>query len=247
MKPARRGIHSNKISQHVCVLLVLLVAFAGHQASAATRAQPTKNHRWQITTSDRLTTAIAQPCAECTADLMLSCLMPGRGLMRLAFPVASVANGRSDASKQIRLIIDRNIQPRRAIMTKTSRRYTPVIDLAADDPLLDALSKALLLELSFYGQRSFVGLANAAASITRVREICQSKDRPVPTRHCTWSITVACSSQRTTAQAVAKEVPTAFVRKTPNGYCAVIAVSELVLAKARAAQLGIPMRRSCLP
>jgi hypothetical protein len=240
-------MHSNKYGQHVCALLVLLVAFAHHQANAATRAQPTKNHRWQITTADRLTTAIAQPCTECTADLMLSCLARGRGLMRLTFPVASVANGRPDASKQIRLIIDRTIQPRRAITIKTPRGYTPVIDIAADDPLLDALSKASLLELGFYGQRSFVGLANAAASITHVRAICQSDKRPVPTRHCTWSISIACSSQRTTAQAAAKEVPTAFVRKTPNGYCAVIAISDLALAKAHAAKLGAPMRRSCLP
>jgi hypothetical protein len=233
---------------HVGVLLVvLLTVLAINQTSAATRTQPTKDHRWQVTTAGRLTTAIAQPCTECAADLMLSCLARGRGLMRLTLPVASVANGRPEASKQIRLIIDRAIQPRRAITIKTARGYTPVIDLAVDDPMLDALSRASLLELGFYGQRSFVGLANAATAITQVRTICQSGTRPVPARHCTWSITVSCSPQHKAAEAAANDVPAAFVRKTRTGYCAVIAISDLALAKARAAKLGARLERSCLP
>jgi len=166
--------------------------------------------------------------------------------MRLTLPVARVANGRPDASKQIRLIIDGVVQQRRAVTIKTPRGYTPVIDLAADDPVLDVLSKATLLELSFYGQRSYVGLAGAAQSIANVRAICQSGPHPAASRHCTWSITVACSPRRKIAQAAANTVADAFVRKTANGYCATVAVHDLALAKTRAARLGAPLIRSCL-
>jgi len=213
---------------------------------AATRTHPAKKHRWQSIAIAGQPAVVALPCPNCDPDVVLRCLGPGRGLMRLELPGARVANGRASATKQIRIVVDGDLLRRRATTQKTPLGYTPVLDLAFDDALLDRLSKAKLVRLNFYGQRSFVGLEGAAGPIRRLRHLCQPAPPHSVRRHCIWSVVITCSPVRSLPDEVVKSNKKAFVRKSSNGYCAVIATSDLAHARALVKSVGGRLERSCL-
>ena len=119
--------------------------------------------------------------------------------------------------------------------------------LAVDDALLDRLSGESVLKIGFYGQRSHVGLRGAARPVARVRAACLAGVRPIPRRHCTWSVIVACMGQRAAAVSGARALEGAFVKARPEGFCVIVTSTDLAAARARAAYHGGYVERSCLP
>lgn len=216
-------------------------------AQPATRLKPEKDHRWQLVMLDGLPSAIATRCPDCPADLELRCLARGRGLMQLTIAGAAVANGRAGASKQIRLSLgDRSLR-RRALTHRRPRGFTPTIQLAVDDVLLDRLARETVLKVNFYGQRSYIGLRGAARPVGQVRAACLAAVTAVPKRHCTWSVVIECLAKRAAAAASAAVLAGAFVKARSEGFCVIITSDDLASAQARAAQNGGYVERSCLP
>ncbi|MGI9480605.1 MAG: hypothetical protein ACR2PI_28225 [Hyphomicrobiaceae bacterium] len=209
--------------------------------------KPRSDHRWQLVVLEGLPVAIATRCADCPADLELRCLGRARGLMQLTIAAAAVANGRAGASKQIRLSLGGHSERRRALTHRRPRGYTPVMHLAVDDALLDRLSSETVLKISFYGQRSHVGLRGATRPVARVRAACLAGVKPIPKRHCTWSVVVACMGQREAAMTSATALKGALVKARPDGFCVIVTSTDLAAARARAAYHGGYVERSCLP
>lgn len=216
-------------------------------AQAATRTKPQTDHRWQLVTIDGLPVAIATRCADCLADLELRCLVRGRGLMQLTIAGAAVANGRAGASKQIRLSLGAHSERRRALTQRRPRQFTPIIQLAVDDALLDRLASETTLKINFYGQRSYVGLRGAAGPVQQVRAACLAAVTPIPRRHCTWAVIVECLAKRDAAVAAARAVPRGFVKARAEGFCVITANTDLATAQARVVEYGGYVERSCLP
>ena len=216
-------------------------------AEAATRVKPKSDHRWQLVVLDGLPAAVATRCADCPADLELRCLARGRGLMQLTIAGAAVANGRAGASKQIRLSLGDHGERRRALTHRHPRGFTPVMQLAVDDALLDRLAAATVLKINFYGQRSYTGLRGADRPVAQVRAACFGDVTPVPKRHCTWAVIVNCFAKREAAVTTARALRGAFVKARAEGFCVIDTSTDLASAQARAAQHGGYVERSCLP
>lgn len=232
----------------------LLVGFALAPAISATRTQPATNHTWQLTTIEGAKTAVAFTCPDCPPALTLRCPHRHRGLLELSIPAASVANGRHRASKQIRLTVGSKTLRRRATTIKTAAGYTPVIDLATDDPLVNELTSGGLLKLNFYGQRAVVGLKRAGIPIGQVISSCRplsphtidSSPAIAPNRHCIWLIVTACAGHPDTLRQSVPRVKGATVRRISDRHCLTWAETDLSAAKAKAARLGGHLQRSCL-
>lgn len=236
----------------VIVRLAALVTFVtvAHAPAREPSADEIASHRWRFVLSGSVATAIAVPCQDCSPDAILQCPAAGRGLMRLTLPVARVANGRIDGSKQIRLSVGAAEWRHRAITPATLDNFTPVIEFGRDDPLFGALIDATdqsLLRLSFYGQHRSIGLAGAAEAIGEVRQACEPEQRPTPSRHCIWAVVVECAAARQPAAASAAANKGAFVRRMPQGHCVMLASPDLARAKLRATSLGGHVERHCLP
>ena len=222
------------------VLLISSITFS------ATLLRPAKDHRWHTIMSNGLPSAQAVRCRDCRADLVLRCVRRGRGLLELTLPGAAVSNGRAGATKQIRLTFGSQQLRRRAMMHRQSNGYTPVVELGVDDPLLDRMSAGGVLKISFYGQRSVVGLRDAAAVIGRVRKACRPSGQRMPGRHCIWAAVITCSSDRHGAEATRKRVPRSFIRETTGSYCVTLASEALATAKAHVGRHGGHVERSCV-
>lgn len=252
---ARRAQSAWCVGIGLCLAAVVGNVVTGMQVAAATRHRPVKDHRWQVATSADGPAAVALPCATCAPDLVLRCLEPGRGILRLSLPGAVVANGRDGAAKQLRLAVDGTRERRRAITRQGGhwrargggrRGFTPTIDLASDDRLLSRLADGRLLQVDFYGQRSFVGLRGAAGPLETILKRCRPPDQAAVGRHCTWVVVFGCSTVRTNAARLAGEVPHGFVRAGDGGYCAVVAHQDLASARNIAAHVAGYVERSCL-
>lgn len=252
---ARVSAHCCRAKQHplpldwtaaaIAVALSLLPAVSPAIADNPGKHQP--RHRWQSVLIAGLPAAIAVPCRDCAPDLILRCAARGQGLMQLEMPVATVANGRDGASKQVRLIVANNIEHRRSITRKTRRGFQPAIEFATDDRLLLRLSGNGVLNLRFYGQTRLVALAGASGPIATARRACAPAGQPATPHHCTWTVILACSANRRSAAATAAATPEAFVRKSEDVYCATIATDDLGHAKALVARFTARLQRSCLP
>jgi hypothetical protein len=227
--------------------LFSLVVLISPTVFAATPLGPSKDHRWYSVMAGSMPSAQAVRCRDCRADLVLRCVERGRGLMELTLLGASVSNGRAGATKQIRLTFGVDQMRRRALTQRQLHAYTPVIELGVDDPVLDRLAAGGVLRISFYGQRSFVGLHGAAAAaVGKVRAICRPAGRKVSGRHCIWAAVISCSSDRSGAEAVRKDIPHSFIRVTADGYCVTLAREALATAKAHVARYGGHVERSCV-
>ena len=240
---ARRG---------AAVLLALVAALVS--ANAATRTAPPKKHDWQVLGEGHEAVADARACPDCPAALQLNCLgAPGSGLLELSLPVAGVSNGREGATKQIRFIVADRVLQRRAHTFRRDSLYVPHVLLGGDDDLFDRLEGADLLELSFYGQRAYVGLgAQARAAIHAVRARCwpdldgaarQAGRRAV----CTWHVPLGCFESEAAAQSAgrADTVRTSLTHDS-DGWCANAVIDDLAAARIFADLKQTHPRRACV-
>jgi hypothetical protein len=243
-----------KVSALWGVALLLALAAAIVSANAATRTAPPKKHDWQVLGEGHDPVADARACPDCPAALQLKCLgAPGSGLLELSLPVAGVSNGREGATKQIRLIVADNVLQRRANTFRRDGLYVPHVLLGGDDDLLDRLEAADLLELSFYGQRAYVGLGPAArAAIHVVRARCwpdldgaarQAGRRAV----CTWHVPLGCFESEAAAQSAgrADTVRTSLTHDSA-GWCANAVIDDLAAARIFADLKQTHPRRACV-
>lgn len=235
-----------RISAALLVASAFLVA-SWVCAFSATPLRPFKAHQWQVVLLDGLPSAQAFSCNECQPDLILRCVAAGRGLIELRLAGATVSNGRGGATKQIGFSFGSDRLQRRAVTQRLSRGYTPVVELGFDDDLLEHLSESQLLKISFYGQRSYVGLRDASGPIGQVVEACRPRGFRDGTQYCVWAAVIICSSDRVEAEAVRQDISASFIRVTADGYCAVLASEALATAKARVSRFGGHLERSCLP
>lgn len=219
----------------------------GPQATAATRARPVKDHHWHLAEKRGRPLALALPCPECRPDLIVECLGRRPAVVRIEFSGASVSNGRHGASKQIRITVDGETVRRRVITQRTERGYTPHMIVAADDALLEQLANAHLVGINFYGQRSFVGAANAKRAIAAVRSNCGTgAPSAIAKKHCIWNVVLHCGASRAATEIVVQSHDGAFVRKISDKYCAVLATRELAHGLRLANATGGTLERSCL-
>jgi hypothetical protein len=234
--------------------LLLALAAAIVSANAATRTAPPKKHDWQVLGEGNDAVADARACPDCPAALQLKCLgAPGSGLLELSLPVAGVSNGREGATKQIRLIVADSVLQRRAHTFRRDGLYVPHVLLGGDDDLFDRLEAADLLELSFYGQRAYVGLgAQARAAIHAVRARCwpdldgtarQAGRRAV----CTWHVPLGCFESEAQAQSAgrADTVRTSLTHDSA-GWCANAVIDDLAAARIFADLKQTHPRRACV-
>jgi hypothetical protein len=232
----------------LCVCL-----FAGH-ALAATRTAPAKQHQWHQVGAPPENRVEARACTDCPAALELRCLGgPGSGLMELALPVAGVANGREQATKQMRLIAGGHVMQRRATTLRRGGLFVPHVALGADDILFSRLERADLLELSFYGQRAYVGLgADGQRAIHDLRAACwpdlkRPEHRTGDAAICTWHVPLGCYQTEAAAQGAGQvEAVRVLLARRDTVWCASAVIEDLGAARIFAGKRQTYPRRACV-
>lgn len=241
-------------SAAVVLALAAAIVSALVSAHAATRAAPPKKHDWQVLGEGHEAVADARVCPDCPAALQLKCLgAPGSGLLELSLPVAGVSNGREGATKQIRFIIADRVLQRRAHTFRRDGLYVPHVMLGGDDNLFDHLEAAALLELSFYGQRAYVGLGPAAqAAIHAVRARCWPDLDGLPRQAggravCTWHVPLGCFESEAEAQSAGRaDAVRTSLSHGSAGWCANAVIDDLAAARIFAGLKAAHPRRACV-